>query len=84
MNIHKVFALIFAYTRRWRMRRFESLLEVTDRSCVLDVGGTPGNWGFTRSDPSVAMLNLRLPKNLHTDILMLSLPTPPRGSATDP
>lgn len=40
------------------MRRFESSLSPTGRSTVVDVGGTPYNWQYLASKPTIVLLNV--------------------------
>lgn len=46
--------------RRKRMLAFERMFEVSDRTRILDVGGTRFNWDLMSSKPQVTLLNLGL------------------------
>ena len=58
MNIHKIIAPVLRQFRQRRMRRFESAFGLTERTRILDVGGTPFNWAFTSVRTDVTLLNL--------------------------
>jgi hypothetical protein len=47
------------YFRRKRMRDFLSWMAVSDRTTIIDVGGTPFVWRLTNLDPSVTIVNLK-------------------------
>lgn len=63
--IDHLYAIIFRFTRKRRMKWFESALRPTDWDKIIDVGGTPGNWRYTRSRPSILLVNLTLPTDCH-------------------
>ena len=46
--------------RSRRMREFETLFGIDDRTRVLDVGGTSYNWQFVEAKPKVTLLNRTL------------------------
>ena len=58
MNIHSIYALIFRWTRRRRMARFEAHLKPDAETRILDIGGTPGNWRYLRFQPRLVLLNI--------------------------
>ena len=41
-----------------RMARFQRLLQIGEKTRILDVGGTPGNWSLLAVRPQVTILNL--------------------------
>jgi SAM-dependent methyltransferase len=49
------------YFRRKRMREFLAWTAVSDRTTIIDVGGTPFVWRLTHCDPSVTIVNLKAP-----------------------
>ena len=49
------------YFRRKRMRNFLRWMAVSDRTTIIDVGGTPFMWHLTDCDPSVTIGNLKAP-----------------------
>ena len=49
------------YFRRKRMRNFFRWMAVSDRTTIIDVGGTPFMWHLTDCDPSVTIANLKAP-----------------------
>lgn len=50
--------LAFQYFRSRRMRLFEKTFPITPETRILDVGGSPLIWEFTRVHPRLTMLNL--------------------------
>jgi hypothetical protein len=61
----------FRHFRSQRMRLFERTFPITNRTCVLDVGGSPLIWQFARVRPQLTMLNL--PTALQPDGAVVSL-----------
>ncbi|CEF49366.1 unnamed protein product [uncultured bacterium] len=49
------------YFRRKRMRNFLRWTSVSDRTPIVDVGGTPFMWRLTDCDPCVTIVNLKAP-----------------------
>ena len=47
------------YFRRKRVRDFLRWMAVSDRTTIIDVGGTPFVWRLTDVDPSVTIVNLK-------------------------
>jgi hypothetical protein len=39
------------------MARFERMLEIADKTTIIDVGGTPYNWRFIKSRPELLIVN---------------------------
>jgi hypothetical protein len=58
---HRLLDIVFRFTRKRRMRRFEKLLRPSESTTVLDVGGTPLNWRYVAARPCVMLLNLTVP-----------------------
>jgi SAM-dependent methyltransferase len=49
----------FRHFRKERMRRFEHTFEITPRTRVLDVGGSPSIWRFATVQPRLTIVNLQ-------------------------
>lgn len=62
MDIHKVYAVIFKWTRRRRMAKFERRFRPTDQTRIVDVGGTPINWWYISTKPRLLLLNIKPPE----------------------
>jgi len=62
VSIHRVFQVVFRFTRGRRMRWFSEMLRLHDGQSVLDVGGTDANWQHVKSRPQVVLLNRMLPR----------------------
>ena len=52
------------YFRRKRMRSFVRWMALSDRTTIIDVGGTPFNWHLIDCNPSVTLANLKVPRPL--------------------
>ena len=65
--LHRLYALIFPFTRKRRMRRFESLMYPTAETRVLDVGGSAFNWQFVAIRPRVTLLNREFNASMTTN-----------------
>lgn len=63
--IHRLYAIIFRFTRKRRMKRFESALRPADWDKIIDIGGTSEIWRYTLSRPSILLVNLTLPADCH-------------------
>jgi hypothetical protein len=59
LNIHDIYGLFFKFTRSRRMQKFEQILLISNNCNILDVGGAPGNWYYTKAKPYVTMLNTK-------------------------
>lgn len=60
MTINSLYNLIFKCTRKERMRKFEEIMEPTDATTVIDIGGYSYNWQYVRSKPMVRLVNINL------------------------
>ena len=58
MSIEGFYAPFFRYFRGRRMTRFVDVFRVTERTKILDVGGTPGIWSYLPFHPNVIFTNL--------------------------
>jgi len=60
MNIHSVYAFIFRYTRRRRMRLFSRLFGETlaRGGRLVDIGGYPANWAYSRGGRRIVLVNI--------------------------
>lgn len=56
--VHRIYQRIAAHYRPKRMRAFVARLGITERTRVLDVGGTAYNWQFSPVQPRLTILNL--------------------------
>jgi hypothetical protein len=61
MDIHAVYARGMRGFRRRRMQAFVRTFAPGAHSAILDVGGTPFNWGLVELASRVTLLNLRPP-----------------------
>ena len=52
------FAALSARFRRRRMAAFVRDFQVTERTRILDIGGTPDNWNLIAQRPQVTLLNM--------------------------
>lgn len=57
-SVHSIFSLIHPITRRFRMRRFEQLLNPSSTMRIIDVGGTEYNWKFVAAQPRIVLFNV--------------------------
>src|SRR5688572_23903250 len=57
-SIRRIYAGIAARYRPRRMRAFVEQLRITERTRVLDIGGTAYNWQFSPVRPRVTIVNL--------------------------
>lgn len=57
MNTHRIYEIISPWFRRPRMRRFTQALGITDKSHILDIGGTPFIWKDFELSPQITLLN---------------------------
>ncbi|MGC1677840.1 MAG: class I SAM-dependent methyltransferase [Candidatus Binataceae bacterium] len=58
MSAEGFYAPFFRYFRSRRMARFVDAFRVTERTRILDVGGTPGIWAYLPFHPDVTFTNL--------------------------
>jgi hypothetical protein len=58
MNIHDAYRPFQRYFRTKRMRLFARLFGLSDRSKIIDVGGTRFNWELIDERPDVTMINI--------------------------
>lgn len=65
--LHRVFDVIFRFTRPRRMRLFAAEMQPTAATRVLDVGGAPLNWQFLGCRPPVTLLNILPPESPHDE-----------------
>lgn len=66
--LHKVFGLIFKFTRPRRMRRLAKHLRPTAATRILDVGGTALNWRYLSVKAPVTLLNIRPADNMDASV----------------
>lgn len=64
---HKIYDLIFRFTRGRRMAHFEKRMKLTGREVILDVGGDTTNWHLTQEQPKVFLFNLNIPEDAKDD-----------------
>ncbi len=70
---NRVVQAAIRWFRRRRMRQFERFFDLTASTRVLDVGGTPGNWEFTRVRPRLTILNTpRAKQDAPSDVTWVS------------
>jgi len=58
MSIYKIIVPLQVLFRGGRMRRFEKLFGLTDRTKVIDVGGRKCNWTLIDKEPEVTITNI--------------------------
>ena len=58
MDIHRVYRALGTAFRRRRMRVFERVFRPSERTRILDVGGSPAQWELLDARPRVTLLNL--------------------------
>lgn len=58
MNIHQLYHPFLKYFRTRRMRQFQTRFEVTSKTRILDVGGTPFNWSLLSERPNLLFANI--------------------------
>src|SRR6266540_3968054 len=58
MNVHDLLRPFLKYFRSRRMRRFQSILSPSDQTSVIDVGGSPFNWQYLDTSPTIVLLNI--------------------------
>ena len=81
-DVTRPFRIFF---RRKRMRNFLRWMAVSDRTTIIDVGGTPFMWHLTDCDPSVTIVNLKAPWSIEGSRVVLAsgLALPFRDGAFD-
>ena len=57
MDINNIYHLISSHFRKKRMKMFNNLFHVNDKTKILDVGGTPFNWQWVKASPEIILLN---------------------------
>ena len=62
MDVHSVYAFFLRPFRRRRMRAFERSFRPSERTTILDVGGTPFNWELAGIRSQLTLLNLSPPE----------------------
>jgi ubiquinone/menaquinone biosynthesis C-methylase UbiE len=60
MNMMRLWRIGNHHFRSKRMAEFEGLFGLTDKTRILDVGGTAYNWQFVNAKPTVTLLNVTL------------------------
>jgi SAM-dependent methyltransferase len=64
---HRIYDLIFRFTRGRRMAHFEEHMKLTGKEVILDVGGDTTNWHLTQTSPKVVLFNLNIPSDAVDD-----------------
>lgn len=64
---HRIYDVIFRFTRGRRMAKFERRMALTGQEVILDVGGDRTNWGLTKTAPKVVLFNLHIPRDAYDD-----------------
>src|ERR1700760_3064980 len=64
---HRIYDLIFRFTRGRRMANFERSMALTGNELILDVGGDTTNWYLTQTEPKVKLFNLNIPSDAKDD-----------------
>ena len=64
---HRIYDVIFRFTRGRRMQKFETIMKLTGDEVILDVGGDRTNWGLTKTTPKVVLFNLHIPSDAADD-----------------
>src|SRR4051794_19853754 len=57
-SFYKLLEKAVLVLRRKRMLEFQRMFAVSERTRILDVGGTELNWGLLSAKPQVTLLNL--------------------------
>src|SRR5947208_5184897 len=57
----------FRYFRSRRLRLFERTFNISERTRILDVGGSPEIWSFSRGRPQLTILNMPSALSPHRD-----------------
>ena len=64
---HRIYDVIFRFTRGRRMTHFEQRMRLTGDEVILDVGGDTTNWFLTRTAPKLVLFNLNIPIDAKDD-----------------
>ncbi len=64
MDIHRVYGILLRGFRRRRMRVFQRSFGDREATTILDVGGTPFNWGLIDAKSRITLLNLSVPPDV--------------------
>lgn len=67
MNIHAIYGKMLPLFRRRRMRRFLQVFRPTDKTRILDVGGTPMVWRLIDCPSEITLVNINLPAIANRD-----------------
>jgi 2-polyprenyl-3-methyl-5-hydroxy-6-metoxy-1,4-benzoquinol methylase len=62
MNIHRIYQTFQTYFRTKRMTDFEKDFGLSDKTTILDVGGSDYNWGLINQEPQVTIINIHYPE----------------------
>ena len=61
MNIHDVYRPFLRFFRTRRMALFVRLFALTDADRIVDMGGSPFNWGLISQHPHITLVNITGP-----------------------
>jgi SAM-dependent methyltransferase len=81
--LHRVFRLVFRFTRPRRMAAFVSWAGLSSSTRVLDVGGTGFNWDVCRVVPELTLLNLAATRSGQREVVGSGTDLPFRDGAFD-
>ena len=73
MNIHVIYKFFMDFFRPNRMRKMAVFFSVTQKTTILDIGGSYRNWSYLVDTPQLTLLNLGpRPKNLPNQVKYVS------------
>lgn len=64
MDVHRAYGILIRGFRRRRMRAFQRSFGDGEATTILDVGGTPFNWGLIAAKCRITLLNLSVPADV--------------------